>query len=108
MDGTHFVPLARLDDLKSGEVRAIELAGASIALFRTGDQLHALDDFCPHSGGPLSDGVLEDGCVTCPWHGARFELATGRSVGELSCRNVRRHSTRVVDGVVTVALSPRR
>lgn len=108
MDSPHFEAVARLEELQSQSARAAEIAGVSVAIFRVGDEAHALDDFCPHSGGPLSEGVVADGCVTCPWHGARFELASGRSVGEFKCRDARRHTARVVDGVISVALTPRR
>lgn len=108
MDPNPFVPLLPLAQLQPDAARAVEVAGKSVALVRLGDVVHALDEFCPHSGGPLSEGAVADGCVTCPWHGARFEVATGRSVGEFACRDVRRHATRVVDGVVEIALTPRR
>jgi phenylpropionate dioxygenase-like ring-hydroxylating dioxygenase large terminal subunit len=41
---------------------------------------------CPHRGGPLEDAAVEDGCVTCPWHGYRFDLATGAGVGSCHLR----------------------
>jgi nitrite reductase/ring-hydroxylating ferredoxin subunit len=99
------LPVARLDQLTAGRGLAVEVGRTTVALFCVGGEVHALDDLCPHSGGPLSEGELVDGCVTCPWHGARFELATGRSVGEFLCRDVRRHDARVVDGVVEVELA---
>jgi nitrite reductase/ring-hydroxylating ferredoxin subunit len=104
---SEFLTAARLDQLAPERGLALEVAGASLAVFLVGGEVHALDDLCPHSGGPLSEGPVENGCVTCPWHGARFELATGRSVGEFQCRDVRRHAARVVDGRVEVALTPR-
>ena len=104
---SEFLPAARLDQLAAGRGLALEVGGVSVALFVAAGEVHALDDLCPHSGGPLSEGPVADGCVTCPWHGARFELASGRSVGEFQCRDVRRHATRVVDGRVEVALTPR-
>lgn len=102
-----FLPAARVDQLLPERGTVSEVGSVSVALFLAGGEVHALDDLCPHSGGPLSEGPVDDGCVTCPWHGARFELASGRSVGEFACRDVRRHATRVVDGGVEVALTPR-
>lgn len=100
--------LVRLEQIPLDRGVALEIGRTSVALFRVGDELHALDDMCPHSGGPLSEGPLEDGCVSCPWHGARFELASGRSVGEFTCRDVRRHHARRVDEhSFEITLAPR-
>ncbi len=50
----------------------------NLVLVRQGDTIHALHDQCAHAGGPLSGGRIVDGCIECPWHQSRFELATGR------------------------------
>lgn len=53
-------------------------AGAqSLVLVRQGESIAALHDVCAHAGGPLSEGTVVDGCIECPWHGSRFDLATG-------------------------------
>lgn len=49
-----------------------------IALFRIGDEVHAMDGICPHAGGPLAKGVLEGCIVTCPWHGWQFNVTSGQ------------------------------
>ncbi|WP_081613858.1 Rieske (2Fe-2S) protein [Rhodopirellula sallentina] len=48
-----------------------------VAVFRHAGQWFALDGMCSHQGGPLAEGVVRDGCVTCPWHGWQYDLATG-------------------------------
>ncbi|TWT83350.1 Anthranilate 1,2-dioxygenase ferredoxin subunit [Planctomycetes bacterium CA13] len=48
-----------------------------IALFRIAGKLWAIDGICAHQGGPIAQGEIHDGCVTCPWHGWQYELATG-------------------------------
>ncbi len=48
-----------------------------LVLVRQGETIHALHERCAHAGGPLSKGTIVDGCLQCPWHGSRFELATG-------------------------------
>tara|TARA_R110002049_G_scaffold309268_1_gene519614 strand:+ start:155625 stop:156053 length:429 start_codon:yes stop_codon:yes gene_type:complete len=62
-----------------GNHGAIEVLidGQVIAIFRTEDGLFAVDGMCAHQGGPIAEGVVQDGCVTCPWHGWQYELATG-------------------------------
>jgi len=51
------------------------------ALFRAGEQVYAYTNVCPHKGGPVGEGLVIDGIVTCPWHGSQFEIATGACVG---------------------------
>jgi nitrite reductase/ring-hydroxylating ferredoxin subunit len=53
-------------------------AGGTYAVFAVGDELYVTDGACPHNGGPLVEGLVRDGCVTCPWHWYSYELATGR------------------------------
>ncbi len=65
--------------IDAGEDFAIEvlLADRVIAVFRHAGSWYAIDGMCSHQGGPLADGVVRDGCVTCPWHGWQYDLATG-------------------------------
>jgi nitrite reductase/ring-hydroxylating ferredoxin subunit len=51
----------------------------TLVLVRRGDAVLALHDQCAHAGGPLSEGRIVDGCIECPWHGSRFDLATGHA-----------------------------
>lgn len=53
----------------------------AIALFRAGEQVYAYPNVCPHKGGPVGEGLVVDGIVTCPWHGSQFDIATGTCVG---------------------------
>src|SRR5215203_5390000 len=68
-----------LDDaaVREDEPQRVEVDGVPILLVRSGGRLHALADRCSHRGGPLSEGEISDGCVTCPWHGSRFRLEDG-------------------------------
>lgn len=56
----------------------LEIAGRRIAVVRRADGVYAVDDSCPHAGGPLSEGAVADGALTCPYHGWVWDLATGR------------------------------
>ena len=53
-------------------------AGRSYAVFSVDGELHVTDGACPHNGGPLGEGLVRDGVVTCPWHWYSYELTTGR------------------------------
>lgn len=69
--------VAKLSDLKPGECLAVEAGGLVIALFNVNGAIYALDNTCPHAGGPLGEGALEGHLVACPWHGWRYDVRTG-------------------------------
>ena len=75
-----FVTVARTDELASGQGKLVEVHHKRLALFNIEGRYFAIDDVCPHRGGPLSEGELEGGAVVCPWHGAMFDLATGKEL----------------------------
>ncbi len=82
---------------------SFEHAGRAYAVFTAGGELHVTDGACPHHGGPLAEGLVRDGFVTCPWHWYSYELATGR------CRTavgyeLRRYSVVLVGGRPHVSL----
>lgn len=64
------------------EGRACEFhcSGTTICVARVNGVVTAIDNVCPHRGGPLADGVVMDGKIVCPWHGWQFDPLTGRSV----------------------------
>jgi nitrite reductase (NADH) small subunit len=75
------VTLGAVDDLPVCEGRAYAVDGRQIAVFRRRDgSLRALDAVCPHRGGPLADGLMDDRVVVCPLHGRTYELDSGREV----------------------------
>lgn len=75
-----FVHVCSTGDVPVGEGRPVTLEGLRVAVFHTESGWHALEDSCPHRGGPLSDGILADQCVACPLHERRFDLATGAAL----------------------------
>ena len=71
-----------IDDIPRRGTRRLHHAAHPIALFRTyDDRVFALVDRCPHAGGPLSEGIVHDGCVTCPLHGWVISLESGTAQG---------------------------
>ncbi len=73
-----FVTVAKTSDLKPGQGKSVAINGKTIALFNAGGTYYAIDDTCSHVGGPLSEGSLSGTTVTCPWHGAEFDLTCGK------------------------------
>ena len=77
-----WVKIGSLDDIPRRGARCVASPRGRIAVFRTGeDQVFALDDRCPHKGGPLSQGIVHGASVTCPLHNWVISLETGRALG---------------------------
>lgn len=68
---------AKLSELEEGKGRVALVKAKEIALFRQKDKVYALDNVCPHRGGPLGEGALDGDEVICPWHAWSFDLKTG-------------------------------
>jgi len=101
-----FVPVAAPADLPPGASRAVWVGDVPVALFNVAGTVYAIDNVCPHAGGPLSHGVRSGPCgefVTCPWHGWRFDVRTGQSP-HLPGEQVRTFPVRVVEGAVEVGV----
>jgi nitrite reductase/ring-hydroxylating ferredoxin subunit/uncharacterized membrane protein len=72
-----WTPVLRESDLPEGEARYAEVDGVGVVVVRWEGEVHALSNRCTHRGGPLDEGEIHDGCVTCPLHGSTFRLADG-------------------------------
>jgi nitrite reductase/ring-hydroxylating ferredoxin subunit len=74
------VRVAGAGELAAGETRVVEANGRSIAVFNVDGAYYAIDNVCPHRGGPLGDGDLDGAVVACPWHAWRWDVRTGANV----------------------------
>ncbi len=90
-----FMKVATTDELEDQQAKLVEVEGQKIALFRVEEAFYALSDTCTHRGGPLSEGTVEGTEVTCPWHGARFDIKSGAVLGPPAGREVRSYPVRV-------------
>ncbi len=67
----------RVADLPEDQGTVVALTNDEVAVFRRGDEAYAYRNQCPHRGGPVGEGLVVEGAVTCPWHGNRFDIVTG-------------------------------
>jgi pyruvate oxidase len=95
--------VAELDDLPPGRVRTVVADNRSIALTRVENRYGALENHCPHQGGPLGEGSIENGLLRCPWHGYDYDPLTGLPPGSFSDAPAR-YDVDVRDDGVYVAL----
>jgi nitrite reductase/ring-hydroxylating ferredoxin subunit len=73
----HWVRVGSLSQIAPNPCAVVHVAGHTLAVVRDGDRIFAIDNRCPHMGFPLGRGSVCDGILTCHWHHARFDLATG-------------------------------
>jgi 3-phenylpropionate/trans-cinnamate dioxygenase ferredoxin subunit len=110
-----FIEVSKIEELKSGTMKAVIVEGREILLARVGDNYYATDNRCPHMKGDLSQGKLEGTVVTCPLHGSQFDISNGRVIRWLKgglmskigqafsmSRNLTVYNVRVEDGRVLV------
>ena len=71
------VLVAAVADIPAGEGRVVDAQGKAVALFNVDGTFYALDNGCPHRGGPMGEGDLEGTVAVCPWHGWRWDVKTG-------------------------------
>ncbi len=92
-----------LEELPEGRGRCVEAGAFSLAIFRQGEQVFALENACPHRGGPLCEGDVREAVVYCPLHAWGFDLHSGRAVN-VRWEGARVFPTRVDGGRILVAL----
>lgn len=69
--------VAGVGDINPGEGRVVDVAGREIAVFNVDGRYYAIDNSCPHRGGPLGEGDLDGAVIACPWHAWRWDVTTG-------------------------------
>lgn len=83
--------LAKVSDIPEGSSIAVMTPNdQEIALFNINGKIYAIDNECPHAGGPLAEGDINDTVVKCPWHGWEFDLKTG------ACINSKIHCVAII------------
>jgi nitrite reductase/ring-hydroxylating ferredoxin subunit len=97
--------VGKAEQFRPGTLTAVETSAGPVVVAHTDDGFRALHPTCPHTGGPLVLGKLDGGCVACPWHAARFELATGRACGGPSKVPLPVYPAAVVDGELVVSVN---
>jgi 3-phenylpropionate/trans-cinnamate dioxygenase ferredoxin component len=75
-----FVTVARVSEIPVGGRKIVRLDDREVAVFRLADGYYAMEDLCPHDGGPVAEGELLGDVIECPRHGARFDIRTGAAL----------------------------
>lgn len=96
------VTAAKKSDLPPRKGLAKTVNGKQIALFNVDEKFFAIDDECTHAGGSLSEGELNGNVVTCPWHGATFDVTSGAVIGAPAFDSVKSYPVHVVGDEIQV------
>jgi len=101
-----WVRVTPVDSIPLREGRSAKIGGRDIAIFNLGDRFLAVENRCPHRGGPLADGIISGSTVVCPLHAWKIDLASGsvtNQAADAPC--VEAFRTRVENGVIAIELS---
>jgi nitrite reductase/ring-hydroxylating ferredoxin subunit len=97
-----FTKVATTQEVPPGRAKQVAVGGCQVALFNINGTYYAIDNTCPHRGGPLAEGDLAEAEVTCPWHGARFDVRTGSHLSPPAARGVTAFPVQVVGDEIQV------
>lgn len=100
-----WVRACRVDEIPEKRARIVPITGERVAIFRYDGKIAALSNVCQHQNGPLGEGAIVDGCVTCPWHGYQYDPESGQSPAPFDER-IPTFRTRIDDGWVWVEQTP--
>jgi 3-phenylpropionate/trans-cinnamate dioxygenase ferredoxin component len=99
-----YVRVAALDEVPPGKLLGVEVSGRSVCLANEEGEIYAFRNNCTHKDFPLDTGELENGRVICSWHGAQFDVRTGRALRLPAIKPLTTYDVRVEDGQILVAL----
>lgn len=101
--GKAFVAIVEARRLADGAMLRAELDGVVLAIVRVAGEIHAVQEFCTHRFGPLSEGRCVERAIECPWHGSRFELRTGAVQGGPAKVDLKVYLVQVIEGWICIA-----
>lgn len=99
-----FTRVLQVAEVPPGTKKAVEVSGKSVLICHSNDRLFAVSNVCSHAEEMLEGGRMSRGWISCPAHGARFELATGRAMNPPATRPIETYEIRVVDDWIEVAV----
>ncbi|CAN5422240.1 hypothetical protein BH23VER1_BH23VER1_11440 [soil metagenome] len=100
-----WIPVCRADEIPEGRATIATVSGERVAVFKHEGKILAVSNVCQHQNGPLGEGRIVDGCITCPWHGYQYDPATGASPPPFT-ESVPTFNARVEQGTVFIDPSP--
>jgi nitrite reductase (NADH) small subunit len=101
-----WVRITTVENIPLREGRSVQVGGHNLAIFNLGDRFLAVENTCPHRGGPLADGIVSGSTVVCPLHAWKIDLVTGSVTNRPeSVQCIKTYPARVEHGVILIELS---
>ncbi|MEO6091602.1 MAG: Rieske 2Fe-2S domain-containing protein [Novosphingobium sp.] len=100
----NFVAVARLEELPAGSKKLVVAGGIEIVLCNSNDTIYAVRNLCSHAYEKLDCGRMKNGWISCPVHGARFDLETGEPINPPAVMPIETYNVRVSGDVIEVAV----
>jgi len=100
----HFIPVAQLSDVPPGTMKVVTAMGVEIILCHTKDHIYAVRNLCSHAHETLECGRMRNGWISCPVHGARFDLETGNPMNPPASSPIETYKVRVAGNTIEVAI----
>lgn len=100
-----FVDAVPIDDIPEESAAVVEVDGREVAIVRTGKEVYALQNDCPHAGAPIGEGdLVGEGVIECPGHGSTFNVVTGEVLSGPAEDPLETYEVEVADGWIRVAV----
>ena len=96
--------VASVNDVLAAAGKAVQVDGQNIAILKIGEKFYAIHDECTHAGGSLAEGSLEGNVVSCPWHGATFDVTSGAVLSDPAYENVRSFPVKVIGADILIEI----
>ena len=96
-----WINIAKISEIEPGQSLVVKFDGEDIAIFNAGEAFYAVNNACPHQGGPLNQGVLTNNRITCPWHGWQYDLKSGCPI---TTPNLQTYPLRVQGDTLQIAI----
>lgn len=100
-----FYPVCQVNDIPDNRAQIVFINGENIAVFKYEGKISAVSNICRHQHGPIGEGKIVDGCITCPWHGYQYYPQNGQSPPPFT-EKLETYDVKVVDGKIWVNPNP--
>lgn len=101
---SEWIPAAATTEITEGCGKVVSIGDKQLAVFHCNGAFYAIDNTCPHRGGPLGEGDIEGTVVTCPWHGWQFDVVSGESPVNPAVQ-VKKYPIKLDGGVILLELN---
>jgi len=104
MEDIEFIEIAEEGELPVNERLFLEIAGQPIVIFNLAGNLYAIGDVCTHDNGPLGEGEVVGFDISCPRHGGRFDIRTGKATRSPAFRDIPAYPVKIENGKIFLGI----